>query len=68
MLSEFKSALADAHPSQSFVIFAGDVSKEEDVKHMVEAAVEIFGGLDVVNPCGDSRVILSGSSELICSG
>lgn len=50
-LSVFKSELADAHPSQNFVVFGGDVSKEEDVKRMVEAAVEAFGGLDVVNIC-----------------
>lgn len=48
-LTEVKNQLAESHPSQSFVVFAGDVSKEEDVRRMVEAAVEAFGGLDVVN-------------------
>lgn len=50
-LTEVRKELADAHPLQSFVVFAGDVSKEEDVQRMVEVTVDTFGGLDVVNSC-----------------
>lgn len=31
-------------------VFTGDVSKEQDVKSMIDGVVAAFGGLDVVGP------------------
>ena len=50
-------SMAKKLPVGSVEIFAGDVSKEEDVKGMVEAAVKFGGKLDIlVNNAGISMI------------
>ncbi len=54
---ELLEAMADKLPAGSVEPFAGDVSKEADVKGMVEAAVKFGGKLDIlVNNAGISMI------------
>lgn len=43
---------------QDCIVTVGDVSSEEDVKHMVDEAVEQLGSLDVVSPHSQSLYAL----------
>jgi len=53
---EMLEKVAKSLPSGSVEIFSGDVSKEEDVKRMVEATVKFGGKLDVlVNNAGTNH-------------
>ncbi len=53
---EMLDKVAESLPSGSVVICQGDVSKEEDVKRMVEATMKFGGKLDVlVNNAGINR-------------
>ena len=49
VVSEINSTMASAS-GQRAVAVTGDVSKEEDVKAMVESVAHQLGGLDVVRP------------------
>lgn len=46
--AQILKSYSDKHPGQKCMITTGDVSSEEDVKRMVEEAVEELGSLDVV--------------------
>jgi len=39
-------------------VVAGDVSNEDEVKHMIDTAVEVLGGLDVVS--GNAERVVTG--------
>lgn len=50
-------ALAAVHPGK-VVPVAGDVTRPEDLQRLVDAAVEVFGGVDIVVPnAGIARVV-----------